>query len=123
VASHIYLVGRICVSDNELRSMKAELSAAAKHSISLLFHCAVAWATLATDSFVCLQWTIACGDYSATLTAQKLRRRSSLLKHNILISLHDLLYSAAEEHFRKGHLWVSKLLSRVVSRSSLGEVG
>ena len=43
VASHIYLVGKIYVSDNELRSMKGELSAAAKHSISLLFHCAIAW--------------------------------------------------------------------------------
>ena len=43
VASHIYLVGKIYVSDNELRSIKGELSAAAKHSISLLFHCAIAW--------------------------------------------------------------------------------
>ena len=89
VASHIYLVGKIYVSDNELRSIKGELSAAAKHSISLLFHCAIVAtvATLATDSVTCRQWTIACGGYSATLTAQKLRRRSSLLKHNVLISL------------------------------------
>jgi hypothetical protein len=87
VASHIYLVGKIYVSDNELRSMKGELSAAAKHSIrfiSLRYRVATV-ATLATDSFVCLQWTIACGDYSATLTAQKLRPRSSLFNNNILI--------------------------------------
>jgi hypothetical protein len=39
VASHIYLVGKICVSDNELRSIKC----CSKASISLLFHCAIAW--------------------------------------------------------------------------------
>ena len=57
------------------------------------------------------------GDYSATLTAQKLRRRSSLFKHNILILLYDLLYTAAEGHFRKGHFWVTKHVSQVVLRS------
>ena len=39
MASHIYLVGKIYVSDNELRSMTRRAKCVAKHSIS--FHCTI----------------------------------------------------------------------------------
>ena len=43
VASHIYRVGKIRVSDYELHSIKGEPTAAAKRSMRLLFHCAIVW--------------------------------------------------------------------------------
>ena len=41
LASHIYLVGKTHVSDNELGSIKGELSAEAKPSISFVSHCTI----------------------------------------------------------------------------------
>ena len=58
MASHIYLVGKIYVSDNELRSMikrtKCRSKALDRPVISLRYRVATV-ATLATDSFVCLE--------------------------------------------------------------------
>ena len=102
--SHLSSRQNLCLRQRtpfDQRRAKCGSKALDQFVISLRYRVATA-ATLATDSFVCLQWTVAWGDYSATLTAQKPRRRSSLLKHNILISLYDLLYIRRGRAFPEG---------------------
>ena len=108
--SHLSSRQNLCLRQRtpfDQRRAKCGSKALDQFVISLRYRVATA-ATLATDSFVCLQWTVAWGDYSATLTAQKPRRRSSLLKHNILISLYDLLYIRRGRAFPEGPFLVDK---------------
>jgi len=73
VASHIYLVGKIYKLRSMIRRAKCFSKALDQLVISLRYRMATV-ATLATDCFVCVKWTITCGDCQATLTPQKLRR-------------------------------------------------
>ena len=73
MASHIYLVGKIYELRSMIKKAKCCSKALDQLVISLRYRMATV-ATLATDCFVCVKWTITCGDCQATLTPQKLRR-------------------------------------------------